>query len=512
MSLTILITTSGIGSRLGELTKYTNKCLVRVDDKPAISHIIESYPEDSNFVITLGHFGDHVKDFLQLAYPSKIFTFVDVDKYSGEGSSLGYSISKCKPYINNSFIYHACDTIIRDLDVSHKNFIVGCKKQNISQYRTIKYNKNKIYDKGEIEYDLAYVGVCGVENYKKFFEILDDLLVSNYFEFSDVDVINSLMLSEKFEIVEVNQWFDIGNNGELLETRKQFQSSYDVLDKPQESIYFFDDFVIKFFSDSKIAQNRVERAKFLSNLVPEIVDTKNNFYKYKKINADLLASKLNPDNIISLLNWAKTNLWQPVEKENFHQICLNFYKDKTNSRVNDFLKEFDENFKSINGCAVDDIQTILSNVDFDKLSNGVPVIFHGDFILDNILINDNDFKLLDWRQDFQGHLDAGDVYYDLAKLNHNLILNHKILNHNLFTINETDDDIICDVLVPFINFQCRNIYHQWLLDNGYDLQKVKLLTAIIWLNMSPLHEYPLNKFLFYFGKYNLSQLLENKNA
>jgi dTDP-glucose pyrophosphorylase len=512
MSLTILITTSGIGSRLGELTKYTNKCLVRVDDKPAISHIIESYPEDSEFVITLGHFGNHVQDFLELAYPNKNFKFVKVDNYSGEGSSLGYSISKCKPFINNSFIYHACDTIVKDLDISSSNFIVGCKKQNISQFRTIKYNNNKIYDKGEIEYDLAYVGICGVENYKRFFEILDNLLTNNYFEFSDVDVVNLMMQTEKFKIIEVNEWFDIGNNGELLETRKQFHSSYNVLDKPQESIYFFNEFVIKFFSDSKIAQNRVERSKYLVNLVPEITDCKDNFYKYRKVNAELLASKLNPENILNLLDWAKINLWKPVEKENFYKICLDFYKNKTYSRINDFLKEFDESCQNINGCKVDSIHNLLSKVNFDEISNGTPVTFHGDFIFDNILFNNNEFILLDWRQDFQGQLDAGDIYYDLAKLNHNLILNHDILYRNLFTIKETNEDIKCDVLVPFTNYQCREVYHKWLVENNYDLKKVKLLTAIIWLNMSPLHEYPLNKFLFYFGKYNLSQLLENENA
>ena len=37
----VLITTSGIGSRLGKLTDFTNKSLVRIGDKPAISHIIE---------------------------------------------------------------------------------------------------------------------------------------------------------------------------------------------------------------------------------------------------------------------------------------------------------------------------------------------------------------------------------------------------------------------------------------------------------------------------------------
>jgi dTDP-glucose pyrophosphorylase len=36
----VLLTTSGLGSRLGNLTKFTNKSLVRIGDKPVISHII----------------------------------------------------------------------------------------------------------------------------------------------------------------------------------------------------------------------------------------------------------------------------------------------------------------------------------------------------------------------------------------------------------------------------------------------------------------------------------------
>jgi NDP-sugar pyrophosphorylase family protein len=62
--LTVLITTSGMGSRLGNLTQFTNKSLIVVGNKPALSHIIEKYPPDTTFVITLGYFGDQVKEFL----------------------------------------------------------------------------------------------------------------------------------------------------------------------------------------------------------------------------------------------------------------------------------------------------------------------------------------------------------------------------------------------------------------------------------------------------------------
>ena len=34
----------------------------------------------------------------------------------------------------------------------------------------------------------------------------------------------------------------------------------------------------------------------------------------------------------------------------------------------------------------------------------------------------------------------------------------------------------------------KEVYEQWIINNGFDLNKIKLLTAIIFLNMSPLHD------------------------
>ena len=70
---TVLITTSGVGSRLGNLTRFTNKSLIVVGSKPVLAQIIEKYPTDTNFVITLGFFGNHVKEFLSLCYPELSF-------------------------------------------------------------------------------------------------------------------------------------------------------------------------------------------------------------------------------------------------------------------------------------------------------------------------------------------------------------------------------------------------------------------------------------------------------
>src|SRR5260221_9455211 len=124
----VLITTSGIGSRLGEITKYTNKALVRVGKKPALSYIIEAYPKSTEFVVTLGHFGNHVKDFLKLVYPERKYIFISVDKFVGPGSSLGYSMLQAKNALQVPFIFHASDTIVDEkIKLPTTNWLGGFK-------------------------------------------------------------------------------------------------------------------------------------------------------------------------------------------------------------------------------------------------------------------------------------------------------------------------------------------------------------------------------------------------
>lgn len=158
----------------------------------------------------------------------------------------------------------------------------------------------------------------------------------------------------------------------------------------------------------------------------------------------------------------------------------------------------------INGKYLEPIDTMMDKIDKEWLCNGEPVSFHGDFILDNILKTEDGFCLLDWRQDFAGNLNIGDIYYDLSKLNHNLTVNHEILNKKLYS--ETPDN--CHILCNSNLLSCKQILKDFVQENGYDYRKVETLTCLIWLNMAPLHEYPLNKFLFNFGKLNLARVLE----
>ena len=65
----VLLTTSGTGRRLSSLTKYKNKSLIRVGEMPTLSHIIEMYPDDTEFIITLGYLGHLVRQYIEIAHP-----------------------------------------------------------------------------------------------------------------------------------------------------------------------------------------------------------------------------------------------------------------------------------------------------------------------------------------------------------------------------------------------------------------------------------------------------------
>ena len=213
------------------------------------------------------------------------------------------------------------------------------------------------------------------------------------------------------------------------------------------------------------------------------------------------------------LELSKNNLWkrkEEIKPEEFKQACFDFYYTKTIQRIEKFLKAngIEDKPYVINGESVPSIKDILKEINFDWLTTADQYNFHGDFILDNILKTSNGYCLLDWRQDFGGLLRAGDMYYDLAKLNHNLTVNHDIINQNLFTIDINDDSVHCDILRKENLVACQNVLFEFLKKEDYNYRKVKLLTALIWLNMSPLHHHPFNLFLFYFGKLNLWRALK----
>jgi hypothetical protein len=85
---------------------------------------------------------------------------------------------------------------------------------------------------------------------------------------------------------------------------------------------------------------------------------------------------------------------------------------------------------------------------------------------------------------------------------------HELVAKDEYQISWDDNEITYDFNRKQILVQCEQYYYVWLEKNGYDVNKVKQLTALIFLNIAALHHYPYALVLFTLGKEMLHHSLE----
>jgi len=280
------------------------------------------------------------------------------------------------------------------------------------------------------------------------------------------------------------------------------------LAKPEEATYFKGDEVVKYFFDKERVKGKVERANLLKGVVPELTRVGENFFAYKYVAGDLL-SNADSDTFRRFLDFMKAKVWQPVSHNDsdFKDACRRFYYDKTYSRLTQFLKQTGIQDKkiAINGIEIPSANDLLEDIDWTWICDGISVLYHGDPQPENVLVTKDGFTLLDWREDFGGLRECGDIYYDLAKVYHALWVSGEIIRQGRFTIHLDPVEYTIafrDNLMAF-----KDILEEFILERGYDLRKVKVLSAIIYLNIASLHQDPYNRFLFYFGRKYLAEVI-----
>ncbi len=524
MSYKVVILTAGIGSRLNELTKYINKSLVTVANKPVLSHIIDQFPKTCKFVVALGYKGELVKEFLQLAYPRRLFNFVNVDKYKGAGSGLGYSLLSCEKYLQEPFIFTSCDTIVKNSIKAPKyNWVGSAKLNNPISYRIIEKQKNKISkirEKGKIKFkeDRAYIGLAGIKDFDIFWKEMRKGK-SNAISQGEVYGLNKILKYKSIKDLNFN-WFDTGDEEKLLKARLAYKKAdkINILEKENESIWFLKDKVIKFSSDTEFIHKRVQRAKKLKKFVPKINNFTKHMYSYNKIDGEVLSKLINNKLFKELLIYTK-DFWKEkkINSKNykiFKSQCHNFYFNKTKKRISLFYKIFNKSDgkEFINGEKMPKLSNLLDRIDWDEIKKGIPGIFHGDFHFENILYSKKNkkFKLLDWRQDFSGNMKVGDIYYDIAKLLHGLIISHESIAKKKFKIKWERNKITFNFERKQALKNCEQQLEVWCNKSKFSYKKVRVLTALIYLNIAALHHYPYSLFLYAIGKLMLKKELDKK--
>jgi len=526
----VFLPTAGIGSRVKGESNNLNKCLIGIDNKPVISHIIEKFHPKVSFVVALGYGGQYVKQYIEITYPERDFIFVNIPDYEGDGTGLGLTMNSCKDELQCPFIFVSNDTIFEEqlyFDEIQYNWLGYSPIKAGSDYRSLELDKEgnvkKLNDKVKNSKDFSYIGICGIKDYKEFWRFMEDdeslIMGESYGIKKMLESNETYMTSTSFNSFKFT-WYDTGNKQSLLNAKEKLKSEYqpNILEKDDESIWFANNKTIKFSIDKNFIKDRVKRSKNLELYIPTITDYSNNFYSYDFIKGKVLSDKVTGKKFEYLLSWLdsfwlKFNLGEK-EFEKFKLSCMDFYKDKTISRINLYYTNFnnmDSDNEIVNDNKLPRIDSLLNDIDWGRISEGVPVRFHGDLHFENILVKEESktlpFALLDWRQNFGGEYRYGDLYYDLAKLLHGLIISHDFINQNFYHFSRDMNSVYFDFHRKNTNIECERILESYVKEKGLDWEKVKVMTALIFLNISGLHHYPYCHLLYYLGKSMLNENL-----
>jgi len=512
-NLTVLILAAGYGRRMGTFSRMVPKALVPYDNKPLISHIMAKFDATTTkFVIACGHMGQLIKDYVTEVHKEKNIVFVDIENYAEGNTGPATTIQTCADHIRGGFLWITCDTLF-DFDITdkldHSWIGVHPVDSTISQDycwverdgEAITQVYNKVASKHAVD---AFIGLMYAHN--------DDYL-DNLFS------VNAKETPEGFAGLDlkahtVRGWKDFGTYSKWEELSAEL---VDVsFPKPNELFYSDNHQIIKFWPNPKSAEKRVQRALCNPKAMPSNVRRSGPFLIHDYAEGDIVYDQYNLDLFHKMLDWCQSTLWidaPPEENADIVQlnICKKFYYEKTLERVNMFRAKYPSWSEAcvVNGVEVDTIDHYLDQVDWGYLCTEVSWKYiHGDLHFDNTIYDPKTgkFTAIDWRTDFGGEL-YGDQYYDLAKMLGGLWLSYKDIKSENYGYKESNDYATLDI--PSVNDAklYESVLKDWVDANGLDWKKVKLIMPIIYLNMSPLHEAPFDKFLVSLAQLHFSKVL-----
>ena len=422
-----VILAAGAGTRIGRVGESLHKALVPIGGKAVVSHLFDLRPQNSRVVIVLGHRGNQIREYVSIAHPQLDVDYVEVEwdaPGAGPGASLYATRAAVGEDVNMTFT--SCDTMWQ---VDH-----GLWKRPYSwaalsaipagtdpaRWCRMHVDENHfvtgILDK-EAGGDSSWLGYTGLSRI-----ISDDLTAfwdglmsasSSHLREGEKQVTSGFYRIPLHG--ERITWIDVGDEQAYRDAVARM-TGYDFT-KINEATYVLPDEgrVIKFWANQEIMKKRHRRAVALNGAVPDVVGKGEQMFAYHYVPGRPVYDMNEPPAHMmqDVLEWGWENIWRkpapvPDDPAKVGSVCMEFYRTKTYKRIS-MLSE------PLQSRAMD----AVSRIDWHALCAGAkPGLIHGDFNFGNIIYSQNTetFLGIDWREDFGGEIEWGDIRYDLAKL------------------------------------------------------------------------------------------------
>ena len=496
----VFILAAGKGTRLKHLTDNINKALLPINNEAVISKVIKKFPSNYKFVIAVGYKGELIKEYCSIAFPTYDITFVNIDDIESQNSGPGYSALKCKELLQRPFYLTTVDCLLTsELPYLDSNWLGLHSTAYPEKYSTAKLQNGIITEfenKAESGFDLAFIGLAGILDYSTFWSELEQNIVKG-------EIVTAFFNPSKYGNLKGKEleWLDTGNLDDLEKARLYFNDKPLSLNKTtKELIYHDNGKVIKYIPNPVDVLSLKNRAVNLKELVPDNVSNTTSFLFYDWVEGETLYSK---EDFGVYTRFIIEYLENIVETESDVKDTEEFYQTKTKSRYNKFLSQNNPHYSTtefkINGKTYPSMDYILQNLDLDSLNNTKFTLnFHGDLQFDNIIVSNNKYRYIDWRRNFGSSTKAGDVYYDLAKMYGGINIPYNLMkDENNIELTESSTTVEYRYKQLDVLSTVKGEFEYLVQKYGYDLDRIKVITGLIYLNMSPMHYGKFSKLLWF---------------
>jgi hypothetical protein len=485
----VCILAAGRGTRVGGIF---HKALLPINGKAVISHIIEKWPVDTEYVIAVGYQAQELYEYVRAAHYDRKIDFVYVDNYEGPNSGPGVSLFECRRYLQKSFYLTTSDCLVEhDIPSIDYNWIGVAEVDNPEKWATVDIDEDDRVI-GWCNKDVAgttngYIGLAAVRDYEQFWRGFTDYVLKG-----GTENIEGFKFLDDVYTIEFD-WKDTGT----LENYAAARGEKEYLGKTHEITYRVNGQCVKLSTNAYMKALRNHLVKF----TPKYSYAGQKVVAYPWIFGKTYYELADKASALSLLNDCQDAIWSIIgpKTEEFKLNCEKFYKDKTLERVQLFLDLTTFNPQVINGEKYRPLDYYLNKVNWGRYINlAIPCLFHGDFNFGNIVRNEVFGNyLIDLRDSFNGSI-YGDAYYDLAKFYAGLLISWEDIKQGKFILTELKDGSVYFRYDNKLN-EIRREYELWLIKNGYDVNHVVEMALVTILNMTPIHEVDLGKFLMSFA-------------
>jgi choline kinase len=513
----VVILAAGQGTRAQIFGSWLHKGLLPLGDRPVLTRLLDRLPSHAHVVFAIGHLGDQLRSFVKLAHPDLHASFVQVERYSGPGTGPATSLLACRYLLNRPFTVTAIDAVYDEtLPAPSGNWIGVADVNDPENWCTVRTDGSRVIDLAYRDPEgtsLAYTGTAHVFDVEPFLSGLETTV-------QDGEVVldpGFLNLREHGLEIRRVAWRDAGNEQTYEAVRSTFGPETTAAGKTNDLTYLIGDRVLKLTSDPDIAEQLFVRGRALGDIAPAVYGCSGGVFASERIYGARVIDSFDPTEIRDCLEWVESRLWQQpkanLDPKQVRIAMRSMYIDKTLSRVAALLNrlpDLDE-IQSINGVKCAGIHDLLKLVADDAagvLSGAVVTPIHGDLHAENVLVDQSGtMRIIDWRTDFGGLADVGDLTYDLAKMIHTLEFSTPAMVEHRFSIDRFGDAVVLSHEGIRELAASRTAFWSFIRSRGYDETRIVIVDALVFLSMSPLYDDAIGEYLFLLGKVLLASAI-----